>query len=147
MVGANNTLYYRIRLNEFSLFGASTVNVTIPTLSSLNIPFTTLQLDGFVYTVIVSGSSPTFNGQITTTLLDDTPTYFGEIINQSINNYPNNLYYNSSGTPDAAIVVDRTLWNGAGLIEIDFTSFVPSDSQNPWYYISQDFEGIDGGGS
>jgi hypothetical protein len=144
MVGDNNTLYYRIGLNDFSLFGGTTVNLTIPTLSSLNIPFKTLQLDGFVRTVIASGSSPTFNGQITTTLIDDTPTYFGEIINQSINNYPDNLYYNSSGTPDAAIIVDRSLWNGAGLIEIDFTSFVPSNTANPWYYINQDFEAIGG---
>jgi hypothetical protein len=149
MLGSNNELYYTNNGIEYVLFGGTTVNLTIPTLSSLSIPFRTLQLDGFVRTLIVSGSSPTFNGQVTTQLIDDTPTYFGDIVNQSINNYTDNLYYNSSGTPDAAVVVDRTLWNGTGLLEIDFTSFVPSDSANPWYYINQDIDefGIGGLGS
>jgi hypothetical protein len=149
MVGSNNELYYTNNGIEYVLFGGTTITLTIPTLSNLNIPFRTLQLDGFVRTLIISGSSSTFNGQVTTTLNDDTPTYFGDTVFQSVNNYTSNLYYNSEGTPDASINVDRTLWNGTGLLEIDFTSFVPSDSQNPWYYINQDIDefGIGGLGS
>jgi hypothetical protein len=144
MIGDNNTLYYKNNSIEYALFGGTTVNLTIPTLSSLQINFSTLQLDGFVRTVIVSGSSFAFDGYVTTQLIDDTPTYFGDIVNQSINTYPNNLYYNSSGTPDAAVVVDRTNWNGSGLIEIDFTSFVPVNDADPWFYINQDTEAVGG---
>jgi hypothetical protein len=146
MIGDNNTLYYKNNSIEYALFGGTTVNLTIPTLSSLQINFTTLQLDGFVHTIIAS-SSFTFNGSVTTTLIDDTPDYFGDIINQSINTYPGNLYYNSSGTPDAAVVVDRTNWNGSGLIEIDFTSQTPVNEDNPWFYILQDVQAAEGGGS
>jgi len=146
MVGSNNTLYYRTGPTEFAIFGGNSVNLTISTLSNLNISFRTLRPEGFVSTVIVSGSSPSIDGFVSTTLNDDTPTYFGDIVYQSVNNYPANLYYNPEGTPDAAIVVDRTLWNGTGLLEIDFTSFVPSDSANPWYYINQDIFDIGGGG-
>jgi hypothetical protein len=146
MVGSNNTLYYTLNGNEFSLFGGTTTNLTIPTLSSLNIPFRTLASDGFVRTLIISGSDSAFNGYVTTVLNDNTPTYFGDIVYQSTNNYPSNLYYNSEGTPDASVTVDRTLWTNAGLIEINFTSFVPSDNVDPWYYVNFDI-GVGGGGS
>jgi hypothetical protein len=142
MVGSNNTLYYTLNGNEFSLFGGTTTNLTIPTLSSLNIPFRTLRPDGNVSTIIVSGSTSTINGFVTTQLNDSTPTYFGDIVYQSTNNYPYNLYYNPEGTPDASVTVDRTLWSGAGVLEIDFTSFVPSEELNPWYYESGGGEGI-----
>jgi hypothetical protein len=79
---------------------------------------------------------------VTTALNDNTPNYFGDIVYQSTNNYPSNLYYNSEGTPDASVTVDRTLWSNAGLIEIDFTSFVPSDEVNPWYYFEEGGGGI-----
>jgi hypothetical protein len=141
MVGSNNTLYYKNNGIEYALFGGTAVNIIIPTLSSVNISFTTLQLDGFVHTIIASGSSFAFNGYVTTQLIDDTPTYYGDIINQSVTNYPSNLYYNASGTPDAAIIVDRTNWNGTGVLDIDFTSFIPSDNVNPWYYIDQSIGG------
>ena len=144
MVGSNNTIYYTNNGSEFAIFGGNTVDLTISTLSSLNIPFRTLRPDGDVYTIIASGSSPTFNGFVTTQLNDSTQTYYGFTVIQSSNNYPSNLYYNSEGTPDASIVIDRTLWNGTGVLEINFTSFVPSDSNNPWYYFE---EGIGGGGS
>ena len=55
--------------------------------------------------------------------------------------YTNNLYYNSEGTPDASVVVDRSLWSGAGLLEINFTDFVPFDDVNPWYYIDESVGG------
>jgi hypothetical protein len=149
MIGSNNTLYYTNNGTEFAIFGGNSVNLTISTLSSLIIPFRTLASDGFVRTLILSGSNSFFNGSVTTTLNDDTPTYFGDTVYQSTNTYTSNLYYNSSGTPDAFIVVDRTLWSNAGLIEVDFTSFVPDDNVNPWYYINQDIDefGIGGLGS
>jgi hypothetical protein len=99
-----------------------------------------------VRTLIISSSSPAIDGFVTTELQDDTPTYFGDIVYQSINTYPSNLYYNSLGTPDAAVRIDRTLWSNSGLIEIDFTSFVPDNDANPWYYINQDIYDIGGGG-
>lgn len=142
MVGSNNTLYYTNNGTEFALFGGSTVNLTISTLSSLNIPFRTIRPEGDVYTIIASGSSPTFNGFVTTQLNDSTLTYYGDTVYQSVNNYQSNLYYNTEGTPDASITVDRTLWNGAGILEINFTSLTPSDDLNPWYYFEEGGEGI-----
>jgi hypothetical protein len=142
MVGGSNTLYYTNNGIEYALFGGTATNLTIPTLSSLNIPFRTLRPDGNVSTIIVSGSTSTINGFVTTQLNDSTPTYFGDIVYQSTNNYPFNLYYNPEGTPDASVTVDRTLWSGTGLLEIDFTSFVPFDELNPWYYESGGGEGI-----
>jgi hypothetical protein len=144
MVGSSNTVYYTNNGVEYALFGNSTANLTISTLSSLNIPFRTLRPNGDVYTIIVSGSSTSFNGFVTTQLNDNTPTYFGDTVYQSTNNYTSNLYYNSEGTPDASVTVDRTLWNGVGVLEINFTSFVPSDATNPWYYVSTEDQG--GGG-
>jgi hypothetical protein len=141
MVGSNNTLYYTFNGSEFSLFGGSTVNLVITTLSSLTIPFRTLRPEGEVRTIVCSGSSPTFNGSITTELNDNTLTYYGNTVYQSINSYTNNLYYNSEGTPDASIVVDRTLWSGGGLIQVDFTDFVPFDDFNPWYYVDESVGG------
>lgn len=146
MVGSNNTLYYINNGTEFALFGGSTVNLTISTLSSLNIPFRTIRPEGDVYTIIASGSSTNFNGYVSTTLNDSTLTYFGDIVYQSTNNYTSNLYYNSEGTPDASVIVDRTLWSGTGVLEINFTSLVPSDDLNPWYYLPQDPEEQGGGG-
>lgn len=145
MTGDNNIVYYTNNENEYTLFSGSNINLNISTLSSLNIPFRTLQPEGFVKTIIVSGSSPTFNGSISTTLNDDTPTDFDETVIQTINNYPNNLYYNSTGTPDASITVDRTLWSEGGLIEINFTSVIPPDEENPWY--NPDEIGVGGGSS
>lgn len=142
MVGSNNTIYYTNNGIEYALFGGSTANLIITTLSSLNIPFRTLRPEGDVYTVIASGSSPTFNGSVVTTLNDNTPTYYGDIVYQSVNSYTSNLYYNSEGTPDASINVDRTLWSGTGTLEINFTSLVPSDNVNPWYYFEEGGEGI-----
>jgi hypothetical protein len=148
MIGLNNTLYYTNNGIEYALFGGTTVNLTISTLSSLNTPFRTLAPDGFVRTINLSGSSAAFNGFVTTTLNDDTPTFFGETVFQSVNNYPSTVYYNSTGTPDASVIVDRTLWSGAGLIEINFTSLTPPNEENPWYYIDPDeFIGGGGGGS
>lgn len=141
MTGSNNTLYYTSNGSEFSLFGASTVNLTISTLSSLTIPFRTLKPDGSVSTIIVSGSSPSFNGSVTTQLNDNTLTYYGNTVYQSVNSYTSNVYYNSEGTPDASVIIDRTLWNGAGTLQIEFTDFVPLDDVNPWYY---EEIGIDG---
>ena len=141
MIGSNNTLYYTFNGVEYSLFGASTVNISIPTLSSLNIPFRTLRPEGEVRTIILSGSSPVFNGSVTTQLNDSTLTYYGDIVNQSKNTYTSNVYYNSEGTPDASVVVDRTNWNGAGALQIEFTDLVPFDDVNPWYYIDQSVGG------
>jgi hypothetical protein len=142
MIGSNNTLYYTNNGTEFALFGGSSVNISIPTLSNLGVSFRTLAPEGFVRTLIISSSSPAINGYVTTELQDDTPTYYGDIVYQSTNTYPSNLYYNSSGTPDAAVRIDRTLWPNSGLIEVDFTSFVPSDNVNPWYYFEEGGEGI-----
>ena len=147
MVGSNNTIYYTNNGSEFALFGGNTVDLTILTLSSLNIPFRTIRPDGDVYTIIASGSSPTFNGFVTTQLNDSTQTYYGFTVFQSVNTYSSSLYYNTEGTPDASITVDRTFWSNAGLLEINFTSLVPSDGNNPWYYVPLEEEGIDGGGS
>jgi len=132
MIGSNNTLYYTFNGIEYSLFGGSTVNLTMATLSSLTVPFRTLKPEGSVSTIICSGSSPSFNGYVTTQLNDSTPTFIGTTVYQSINNYASNVYYNSEGTPDASVVIDRTLWNGTGVLQIDFTDFVPSDDVNPW---------------
>jgi hypothetical protein len=133
MVGLNNTLYYTLNGSEFSLFGGNTTSIIIPTLSNLSIPFRTLKPEGEVRTIICSGSSPIFNGSVTTQLNDNTLTIINTPVYQSINSYTNNVYYNSEGTPDASIVVDRTLWSGDGVLEIEFTDLVPSDGQNPWY--------------
>lgn len=146
MVGGNNTLYYRTGPTEFAILGGNSVNLTISTLSSLSISFRTLRPDGFVSTIIVSGSSPSIDGFVTTVLNDDTPTYFGDIVYQSVNNYPSNLYYNPTGTPDAGVIVDRTLWSNDGLIELDFTSLTPPNNANPWFYSIQDIEDQGGGG-
>jgi hypothetical protein len=146
MVGSNNTLYYTSNGSEFSLFGGNTVTLNISTLSSLTIPFRTLKPEGDVRTIICSGSSLAFNGSVSTTLNDNTLTYYGTTVNQSINNYTDNLYYNSEGTPDASVVVDRSNWSGAGILQIEFTDLVPSDNINPWYYIDESI-GIEGGGS
>jgi len=142
MVGGNNTLYYTFNGVEYSLFGSATTNLTISTLSSLTIPFRTLTPEGFVQTIIASGSTSAFNGSVTTILNDDTPTYYGDIVYQSVNNYTSSLYYNSTGTPDASVVVDRTLWSGAGTLEINFTSLIPPDNVNPWYYFEEGVDGI-----
>jgi hypothetical protein len=133
MVGSNNTLYYTLNGSEFSLFGGNTTNLTIPTLSSLTIPFRTLKPEGEVRTIICSGSSPVFNGNVTTQLNDNTLTIINTPVYQSINSYTNNVYYNSEGTPDASVVVDRTLWSGDGVLEINFTDLVPAEAENPWY--------------
>ena len=132
MAGLNNTLYYTHEGSEYSLFGGSTVNLVITTLSSLNIPFRTLRPDNEVRTIILSGSSPVFNGSVTTQLNDSTLTFIGTSVFQSQNTYTSNVYYNSEGTPDASVVVDRTNWNGTGILDVDFTDFVPADAQNPW---------------
>lgn len=134
MVGTNNALYYTYNGTEYVLFGDNTVNLNITTLSSLDIPFKTLFPDNNVYTVIATASSTALNGFVTTILNDSTPTFYGEIVKQSTNTYPYNLYYNTEGTPDASITIDRSLWNNSGLIEIEFTSLVPSED-NPWGYI------------
>jgi hypothetical protein len=138
MVGSNNTLYYTSNGSEFSLFGGNTVTLIISTLSSLTIPFRTLKPEGEVRTIICSGSSPSFNGSVSTTLNDNTLTYYGTTVNQSINNYTDNLYYNSEGTPDASVIVDRTNWSGTGLLELEFSDLVPSDNENPWYVPPED---------
>ena len=132
MIGSNNTLYYTHDGFEYSLFGGSTVNLVISTLSSLTIPFRTLKPEGTVSTIICSGSSPNFDGYVTTQLNDNTLTFIGTPVYQSVNTYTSNVYYNSEGTPDASVVVDRTLWSGGGVLQIDFTDFVPADSVNPW---------------
>jgi len=146
MLGSNNTLYYTHEGVEYALFGGATVNLVMLTLNTLNIPFRTLRPEGDVRTIICSGSSPAFNGSVTTQLNDNTLTYYGDNVYQSVNTYISNVYYNSEGTPDASVTIDRSLWSGTGLLEINFTDFVPSDNVNPWYYINQDI-GIDGGGS
>jgi hypothetical protein len=133
MIGNDNTLYYTNGGIEYALFGSSSVNIVIPALSNLGISFRTFAPEGSVRTIIVSSSSPAIDGFVTTELQDDTPNYLGDIIYQSTNTYPTNLYYNSSGTPDAAVRVDRTLWPNSGLIEVDFTSFVPTNEANPWF--------------
>lgn len=143
MVGTNNALYYTYNGTEYVLFGSNTVFLGITTLSSLNIPFKTLFPDNNVYTVIVRDPSTTLNGFVTTILNDSTPTFYGEIVKQSTNTYPYNLYYNTEGTPDASITIDRSLWNSSGLIEIEFTNSTPSTENNPWGYIIIG----DGGGS
>jgi hypothetical protein len=147
MTGSNNTLYYISNRSEFSLFGGTTVNLVISTLGSLTIPFRTLKPDGTVNTIILSGSSPTFNGSVTTQLNDNTLTPASASVYQSVNNYTSSIYYNSEGTPDASIVIDRTLWSGAGLLQLDFTDQVPSNILNPWYEIPLLDEGIGGGPS
>lgn len=134
MVGSNNALYYTYNGTEYVLFGGNTVNLTITTLSSLNIPFRTLFPYDNVYTIIATASSTTLNGFVTTILNESTPTFYGEIVNQSTNTYPYNLYYNTEGTPDASIIIDRSLWNDSGLIEIEFTNLIPSEENNPWAY-------------
>jgi hypothetical protein len=145
MTGSNNTLYYISNGSEFSLFGGTTVNLVISTLGSLTIPFRTLKPDGTVNTIILSGSSPTFNGSVTTQLNDNTLTPASASVYQSVNNYTSSIYYNSEGTPDASVVVDRTLWSGTGLLQLDFTDLVPVNYLNPWYEIP--FESIGGGPS
>ena len=142
MVGINNTLYYTNNGVEFSIFGGNTVDLTISTLGSLTIPFRTLMPEGSVRTLIISGSTPSIEGFVTTTLNDDTLNYFGDNVYQSVNIYPSNLYYNSEGTPDASIIVDRSLWSNTGLIEVDFTSITPPNNVNPWFYELQDIEDI-----
>ena len=132
MIGQDSTLYYTNNGIEYSLFGSSTVTIPIQTLSSLNIPFRTLKPEGSVRTIIVSGSSPSFDGYVTTQLNDSTLTFISTSVFQSVNTYASNVYYNSEGTPDASVTIDRTLWSGAGVLEIDFTDFVPADAQNPW---------------
>lgn len=134
MVESNNALYYTYNGTEYVLLGGNTVNLNITTLSSLNIPFRTLFPYDNVYTVIATASSTTLNGFVTTILNESTPTFYGEIINQSTNTYPYNLYYNTEGTPDASIIIDRSLWNDSGLIEIEFTNLTPSEENNPWAY-------------
>ena len=146
MAGANSTLYYTFNGSEYSLFSGAITTLAIPTLSSLTIPFRTLKPDGTVNTIICSGSSPTFNGSVTTQLNDNTLTFTGNTVYQSVNTYTSNVYYNSEGTPDASVVVDRTNWNGAGLLQLDFTDLVPSDSVNPWYYNFTVGGNIPGGG-
>jgi hypothetical protein len=146
MVGSNNTIYYTNNGVEYALFGGNTVDLTILTLSSLEIPFRTIRPNGNVYEIIVSSSFFSVDGFVTTQLIDNTPTELGYTVYQSVNTYPSNLYYNTEGTPDASIIVDRTLWSNAGLLEINFTSLIPSDGNNPWYYVNFDI-GVGGGGS
>ena len=141
MVGTNNALYYTYNGTEYVLFGDNTVNLYITTLSSLNIPFKTLFPDNNVYTVIATASSTALNGFVTTILNDSTPQTFHGDVNQETNIYPYNFYYNTKGTPDASITIDRSLWNDSGLIEIEFTNLIPSEENNPWGY-----RNIKGGG-
>ena len=145
MVGTNNALYYTYNGTEYVLFGNpytsnpdifknNTVNLDITTLSSLDIPFKTLFPDNNVYTVIATASSTDLNGVVYTSLNDSTPqTFYGDV-NQETNIYPYNFYYNTKGTPDASITIDRSLWNNSGLIEIKFTNLTPSEENNPWGY-------------
>ena len=141
ILNSNNALYYTYNGTEYVLFGRNTVkqdgttsDLNITTLSSLDIPFKTLFPDNNVYTVIVRDPSTALNGFVTTILNDSTPTFYGEIVNQSTNTYPYNLYYNTEGTPDASITIDRSLWNNSGLIEIEFTNRTPLTENNPWGY-------------
>ncbi|MEW3744828.1 hypothetical protein QOZ75_29570, partial [Pseudomonas aeruginosa] len=46
----------------------------------------------------------------------------------------------------ASITIDRSSWNNSGLIEIEFTSLVPSEENNPWGYIIIGDEGGEEGG-
>lgn len=133
MVESNNALYYTYNGTEYVLFGGNTVNLNITTLNSLNIPFRTLFPYNNVYTVIATASSTAFNGFVTTILNENTLTFYGETVNQSTNTYPYNLYYNTEGTPDASITIDRSLWNDSGLIEMEFTNLIPSEENNPWF--------------
>ena len=132
MAGLNSTLYYTHEGVEYSLFGGATTNLVMQTLSTLNIPFRTLKPEGEVRTIICSGSSPIFNGSVTTQLNDSTLTFISTPVFQSVNTYTSNVYYNSEGTPDASVTIDRSLWSGTGLLEINFTDLVPADAQNPW---------------
>jgi hypothetical protein len=146
MTGDDNNLYYTYNNIEYVLFGGNTINLNITTLGSLNIPFRTLMPEGNVKTLVISGSTNAFNGYVTTILNDDTPNYLDQIINQATNFYVDYLYYNSDGEPDASITVDRTLWSGAGILEIDFTMSSPGDNQNPWYVPPIDDSNNSGGG-
>jgi len=141
MIGSNNTVYYTHEGVEYSLFGGATANLVMQTLSTLNIPFRTLKPEGDVRTIICSGSSPIFNGSVTTQLNDNTLTYYGDPVYQSVNTYTSNVYYNSEGTPDASVTIDRSLWSGTGLLEINFTDLVPFDNVNPWYYVDESVGG------
>lgn len=146
ITGSSSILYYTLNGVEFSILTGNTINLNITTLLPLNFSFRTLALDGLVRTINLSGSSAAFNGFVTTNLNDDTLTPFGGTVLQSVNNYPSEVYYNSSGTPDASIVVDRSLWSGPGLIEIEFTSIVPPNNVNPWYDDQLDPGDFGGGG-
>lgn len=134
MTGDDNNLYYTYNDIEYVLFGGTTINLSITTLGSLNIPFRTLRPDDEVHTLVISGSTTAFNGYVFTQLNDDTLTYQSTNVYQSANNYIAYLYYNPQGEPDASVTVDRTLWSGDGILEIDFTMLTPSDEQNPWYF-------------
>ena len=128
-----STLFYTYNSIEYSLFDNNNTNLTIIDLNPISFTFRTLKPDNEVYTIVVSGSSPDFNGSVSTALTDETLTPSGFPSYQFINDYQANLYYNTEGTPDASIEVDRSLWNGDGVLELNFSSFVPFGEANPWY--------------
>jgi hypothetical protein len=128
-----STLFYIYNGIEYSLFNNNNTNLTITDLNPISFTFRTLKPDNEVYTIVVSGSSPDFNGSVSTALTDETLTPSGFPSYQFINDYQANLYYNTEGTPDASIEVDRSLWNGDGVLELNFSSFVPFGEANPWY--------------
>lgn len=138
------TLFYTYNSTEYSLFDANTINLSITDLNPLNFSFRTLKPENEVHVITISGSSLDFNGSVSTTLNDSTLSPYGTPVYQSVNEYISNLYFNTEGTPDASISVDRSLWNGTGILEIDFTNFTPLNEENPWYI---DPFGGGGGGS
>jgi len=127
------TLFYTLNSTEYSLFNTNNIDLTINDLNPLNFTFRTLQPGSNSFPIFVSGSSSTFNGYVSTNLSDPTPDSNGNPVYQSINNYPSTLYFNTEGTPDASIEVDRSLWNGSGLLELDFSSLSIPNEENPWY--------------
>lgn len=135
------TLFYTYNSIEYSLLNNNTASLNITDLNPLNFSFRTLLTEGITYTIIASGSSAAFNGYVSTDLADSTLDPYGNFVYQSINDYQSNLYFNSDGTPDASITVDRSLWDGDGTLELSFTTFSPSPEVDPWYS-----EEIGGGG-
>jgi len=127
---SGNIIYYINDNLEYSLFNNTQTDIFLNDLNPKTIPFRTLLPDNEVRTIFISGSTPSFNGLVISSLNDDTPTYNGDIIFQSTNNYPSNFLYNTEGTPDASIIIDRSSWNNPGLLEFNFSSL--NSFENPW---------------
>lgn len=143
-ISTSNQLFYTYQNQTYSISPLDEVTLTILDGNPLSIPFWTNRPENEVYKINLTDSTfnSIFNGNVSSTLTDNTPSINGTVI-QSTNFYPHIFYYNTEGQPDAYITVDRSNWDNGGEIEFEFTTITPSNSDNPWSSYYNQNQGLD----